>query len=179
MIEADDPKFETARPAVAGSRCNRWASRTCEAETATAAAEVRDARVGVDGLPGPDPSGADRSGAGDQIGQAAMDTFPDMDYHVGFKPQTSAPTSLFADRRANRPPVIGTVPRGSLNADDRLYRSTPMRTRAAPRQWERRRHSSGRTSTMKTRPRGCRRIRTARGRRRASARLGHRRSRCR
>jgi len=51
-----------------------------------------------------------------------LDTFPDMDYHPGFKPQTAAPARLFADRRSNRPPVPGTVPRGSLNADDRLYR---------------------------------------------------------
>jgi mono/diheme cytochrome c family protein len=51
-----------------------------------------------------------------------LDTFPDMDYHPGFKPQTAAPARLFADRRSNRPPVLGTVPRGSLNADDRLHR---------------------------------------------------------
>lgn len=46
--------------------------------------------------------------------------FKDMDSQPKFKPQTKSP--LFADRRAMRPPVTGTVARGELFEDDRLYR---------------------------------------------------------
>lgn len=45
---------------------------------------------------------------------------PDMDNQQKFKPQSVNP--LFADRRAARPPVPGTVARGELNADDHFYR---------------------------------------------------------
>jgi hypothetical protein len=44
----------------------------------------------------------------------------DMDTQPKFKAQTK--TSLFADRRAMRPPVAGTVARGELFEDDRMYR---------------------------------------------------------
>ncbi len=46
--------------------------------------------------------------------------FKDMDSQPKFKTQTKSP--LFADRRAMRPPVPGTVARGELFDDDRLYR---------------------------------------------------------
>jgi mono/diheme cytochrome c family protein len=46
--------------------------------------------------------------------------FKDMDSQPKFKAQTKSP--LFADRRAMRPPVPGTVARGELFDDDRLYR---------------------------------------------------------
>ncbi len=47
-------------------------------------------------------------------------TFIDMDYQPKFKPQTTS--TLFADGRADRLPVAGTVARGELRTDDRLYR---------------------------------------------------------
>jgi mono/diheme cytochrome c family protein len=46
--------------------------------------------------------------------------FKDMDSQPKFKSQTKS--SLFPDRRAMRPPVAGTVARGELFEDDRLYR---------------------------------------------------------
>lgn len=46
--------------------------------------------------------------------------FTDMDFQPKFKSQTES--SLFADGRAMRPPVTGTVARGELQQDDRLYR---------------------------------------------------------
>jgi mono/diheme cytochrome c family protein len=45
---------------------------------------------------------------------------PDMDNQPKFKAQ--ARNMMFADRRAMRPPVEGTVARGELNDDDALYR---------------------------------------------------------
>ncbi len=47
-------------------------------------------------------------------------TFTDMDYQPKFKPQTTS--TLFADGRADRPPVPGTVAHGELRTDDPLYR---------------------------------------------------------
>lgn len=46
--------------------------------------------------------------------------FPDMDSQGKLKPQQSSP--MFADGRADRPPVPGTVPRGGLEADDHTFR---------------------------------------------------------
>jgi mono/diheme cytochrome c family protein len=43
-----------------------------------------------------------------------------MDYQPGFKPQTVS--AVFADGRADRVPVAGTVARGGLREDDGLYR---------------------------------------------------------
>jgi mono/diheme cytochrome c family protein len=45
---------------------------------------------------------------------------PDMDNQGSFKAQQGNP--LFADRRAMRPPVDGTVARGELAADERYHR---------------------------------------------------------
>jgi mono/diheme cytochrome c family protein len=45
---------------------------------------------------------------------------PDMDNQPKFGPQSR--NRLFADRRAMRPPVEGTVARGALREDDGLYR---------------------------------------------------------
>ncbi len=45
--------------------------------------------------------------------------FFDMDFQPKFKSQTTTP--LFSDRRAMRPRVSGTVPRGQLQDDSRLY----------------------------------------------------------
>ncbi len=47
-------------------------------------------------------------------------TFIDMDYQPKAKPQTVS--TLFADGRADRLPVAGTVARGQLRDDERLYR---------------------------------------------------------
>ena len=47
-------------------------------------------------------------------------TFTDMDYQPKAKPQTVS--TLFADGRADRLPVAGTVARGQLRDDERLYR---------------------------------------------------------
>ena len=46
--------------------------------------------------------------------------FPDMDNQKRFKAQSANP--LFADGRAMRLPVAGTVARGELNADDHYHR---------------------------------------------------------
>ncbi|HLL20588.1 MAG TPA: quinol:electron acceptor oxidoreductase subunit ActD [Kofleriaceae bacterium] len=46
--------------------------------------------------------------------------FPDMDYQPKFKADTAS--DLFADGRANRGEIAGTVPRGALKADDLFYR---------------------------------------------------------
>lgn len=45
--------------------------------------------------------------------------FQDMDNQPKFRPQDENP--LFADGRAMRPQLVGTVARGKLNADDHLY----------------------------------------------------------
>ncbi len=47
-------------------------------------------------------------------------TFTDMDYQPKARPQTVS--TLFADGRADRLPVAGTVARGQLRDDERLYR---------------------------------------------------------
>jgi mono/diheme cytochrome c family protein len=49
-----------------------------------------------------------------------LSSFPDMDYQPKFKAQTK--TNLFADGRAMRAPVPGTVARGQLQEDDHFYR---------------------------------------------------------
>lgn len=49
-----------------------------------------------------------------------IDFIPDMDLQDKFKTQTENP--MFADGRAMRRPVQGTVARGQLNADGRFYR---------------------------------------------------------
>ncbi len=52
--------------------------------------------------------------------QPRIHVFPDMDNQGRFKTQQVNP--LFADTRAMRPPVEGTVARGQLREDDHLYR---------------------------------------------------------
>jgi hypothetical protein len=47
---------------------------------------------------------------GHRGGQAPIEIFPDMDRQPKVKPQT--PSDFFADGRAARPPVEGTVPLG-------------------------------------------------------------------
>ena len=47
---------------------------------------------------------------GQKGGQAPIEIFPDMDRQPKVKPQT--PSDFFADGRAARPPVEGTVPLG-------------------------------------------------------------------
>lgn len=46
--------------------------------------------------------------------------FPDMDHQASYKPQEHSP--LFADGRAMRPHVAGTVARGQLDLDDHFHR---------------------------------------------------------
>jgi mono/diheme cytochrome c family protein len=46
--------------------------------------------------------------------------FPDMDFQPRYKSDQA--TDLFADGRANRGAIAGTIARGSLNADDLFYR---------------------------------------------------------
>ena len=55
-----------------------------------------------------------------QSDQPRWHTFTDMDYQPKAKPQTVS--ALFADGRADRLPVAGTVARGQLRDDERLYR---------------------------------------------------------
>ena len=52
--------------------------------------------------------------------QPRIHVFPDMDNQDRFKSQQV--NRLFADTRAMRPPVEGTVARGQLQEDDHLYR---------------------------------------------------------
>ena len=52
--------------------------------------------------------------------QSPLRSFKDMDFQPKFKSQTR--TKLFADGRAMRPPVEGTVARGQLQDDDAFYR---------------------------------------------------------
>ena len=52
--------------------------------------------------------------------QPRLHVFPDMDSQEKYKPQQV--NRLFADTRAMRPPVEGTVARGRLREDDHLYR---------------------------------------------------------
>ncbi|MBA3464587.1 MAG: DUF3341 domain-containing protein [Deltaproteobacteria bacterium] len=52
--------------------------------------------------------------------QPHIHLFPDMDFQPKFKSDTAI--DLFADGRANRGEITGTVARGSLNADDTFYR---------------------------------------------------------
>ncbi len=49
---------------------------------------------------------------------------PNMDFQPKAKPQSAS--SVFADGRASRVPVDGTVARGELKADDHFYRGTKM-----------------------------------------------------
>ena len=52
--------------------------------------------------------------------QPRLSFISDMDHQPKAKAQTTSP--LFADGRAARPDVPGTIPRGDLREDDRLYR---------------------------------------------------------
>ncbi len=47
---------------------------------------------------------------------------PDMDDQPKYKSQRAAPTEIFANQRASRVPVAGTVARNELKADDHFYR---------------------------------------------------------
>jgi len=49
-----------------------------------------------------------------------INLIPDMDYQPKYLPQTANP--MFADGRAMRPEVPGTVARGELREDDHFYR---------------------------------------------------------
>lgn len=49
-----------------------------------------------------------------------INLIPDMDYQPKYLPQTA--NRMFADGRAMRPPVPGTVARGELMQDDHFYR---------------------------------------------------------
>lgn len=57
--------------------------------------------------------------------QPRWHTFIDMDYQPKFKPQTVS--TLFADGRADRLPVAGTVARGQLRDDEGLHRGVDTR----------------------------------------------------
>jgi mono/diheme cytochrome c family protein len=52
--------------------------------------------------------------------QPHIHIFPDMDFQPKYKSDTAM--DLFADGRANRGQLDGTIPRGELRADDALYR---------------------------------------------------------
>ncbi len=55
-----------------------------------------------------------------------LHNFFDMDFQPKFKAQTES--TLFADHRAMRPPVPGTVARGQLEDDEAFYRGTVANT---------------------------------------------------
>ena len=144
MIEADDPRFETDETRRLLESFEPLGVETCEAETGHSPLPklVTPVLLLMACLALIPPALIARARV-TKSDKPRWDTFPDMDYHLGFKPQTAAPTSLFADQRSNRPPVAGAVPRGSLNADDRLFRGIdPTAGTAAA--------SSGRTSAMFT-----------------------------
>ena len=52
--------------------------------------------------------------------QPRLHAIPDMDFQPKFKPQRTS--TLFADGRAMRPQVAGSVARGDLRADTRLFK---------------------------------------------------------
>ena len=58
--------------------------------------------------------------------------FPDMDFQPKYKSDTAA--DMFADGRANRGEIAGTVARGNLNADDEFYRGLAHANGGEP-QW--------------------------------------------
>lgn len=62
--------------------------------------------------------------------QPPLSSFSDMDYQPKYKSQTTS--ALFADRRAMRPPVPGTIARGHLQADQRFYRGLESETAQPP-----------------------------------------------
>lgn len=57
--------------------------------------------------------------AGQSTRQAPVTIFPDMDYQGRYDPQTDR--KFFADRRASRTPVPGTVARGLLKEDNVVF----------------------------------------------------------
>jgi len=65
-----------------------------------------------------------------QSSQPRWHTFTDMDFQAKAKPQTVS--ALFGDGRADRLPVAGTVARGQLRDDERLYRGLDPNAPAPP-----------------------------------------------
>ena len=57
--------------------------------------------------------------AGNMTRNTQFQVFPDMDKQAKHRPQSRS--SVFADGRASRVPVAGTVARGNLKEDDALY----------------------------------------------------------
>ena len=55
-----------------------------------------------------------------RVNRPRLQIIPDMDQQPKFRAQSA--NALFADGRAMRPPVPGTVPAGGARADDRYYR---------------------------------------------------------
>ncbi len=123
MIEAADPQFATDQTRSLMETLQPLSIETCEADTGASPMPkfVLPVLVLMGCLALVPPALIARARV-TKSEKPRFDTFPDMDYTPGYKAQAPAPTSLFADRRASRPPVPGTVPRGSLQDDDRLYR---------------------------------------------------------
>ncbi|MBI3280347.1 MAG: cytochrome c [Acidobacteria bacterium] len=57
--------------------------------------------------------------AGQTTRNTPIEVFPDMDRQPKYRPQR--PSEFFADGRASRAPVAGTVARGQLKLDDAFY----------------------------------------------------------
>ncbi|MCL4206084.1 MAG: DUF3341 domain-containing protein [Pirellulaceae bacterium] len=144
MIEAADPKFDAVRTRSLLESLQPVSIEVCESEAGNSSLPkfVAPVLLLIACLALIPPALIARARA-TKSDKPRWDTFFDMDYHPGFKPQAPAPATLFADRRSSRPPVAGTVARGGLNADDRLYRGIePDAPPAAA--------STGRTSAMYT-----------------------------
>ncbi|TVS13826.1 MAG: DUF3341 domain-containing protein [Planctomycetaceae bacterium] len=123
MIEATDPKFDLAPTRSLLESLQPLGVEACEADTSPSPMPKFVLPVLVlMGCMALIPPALIARARVTKSEKPRFDTFPDMDYTPGYKAQAPAPTNLFADRRASRPPVPGTVPRGSLQDDDRLYR---------------------------------------------------------
>jgi mono/diheme cytochrome c family protein len=132
LIEATDPKFDAAQTRALLESLHPVGIEVCEAEAAHSqlpkfVAPVLLLLVCAALIPPALIARARQT----KSEKPRLDTFFDMDFQPKFKPQTAASAELFADGRANRPPVPGTVARGSLNADDRLYRGILPESAAA------------------------------------------------
>jgi hypothetical protein len=102
--------------------------------------------------------------------------FSDMDFQP--KAKSDQPFAEFADGRANRGEIVGTIARGNLRADDAYYRGLrdgPVDHRAAGGVQARRRQAQPRPGALQHLLRAVPRLRRRRPRHRARARRAARR----
>jgi mono/diheme cytochrome c family protein len=120
-VDARDPKFDLAGLTTLLQATGTLGIETCWSRPADAKIPARFAQLAmiVVALLCIPPVIVFRMRATDSR-EPRIHLIHDMDFQPKFKPQTD--NSLFADGRAERPQVLGTIARGDLQADDRLYR---------------------------------------------------------